>query len=93
MTGIARTSRYIWMALIEGGSSHESQNSTIAHFGMKNAPVADAVIVRWMGGGVQTMYDVAANRLIEVNERLNDSFWQKNTLIIWFIALYFGAFI
>ena len=53
---------------IDGGSSHESQNSTIAHFGLAQASKADSLIVRWMGGGMQTHYEVEANQLIEVEQ-------------------------
>ena len=35
---------------IDGGSSHESQNSSIAHFGLNDVNLIDSVIVRWPGG-------------------------------------------
>ncbi len=53
---------------IDGGSSHESQNSTIAHFGLANATKADSLVVRWMGGGVQTLYEPEGNQLITVDQ-------------------------
>ncbi len=55
---------------IDGGSSHESQNSTIAHFGLAQSTKADSLIVRWMGGPTQTLYDVEANQLVEVTEAI-----------------------
>lgn len=78
---------------IDGGSSHESQNSTIAHFGMQDNTVADSVIVKWMGGDIQTMYDIQANQLIVVKERISFTFWEKFTLMIYYFALNFGIII
>lgn len=78
---------------IDGGSSHESQNSTIAHFGMQDNTVADSVIVKWMGGDVQTMYNIQTNQLIMVKEQISYTLWEKITLMSGFIALYFGLVI
>lgn len=55
---------------IDGGSSHESQNSTLAHFGLANATKVDSLIVRWMPGSVQTFYEIEANQLITVDQAL-----------------------
>lgn len=35
---------------IDGGSSHVSQNSTIAHFGLGNKSDVDTIIITWPGG-------------------------------------------
>ncbi len=51
-----------------GGSSHLSQNSTIAHFGVGNAKKIDSVIVKWIGGSQQVLVDQAANQLLELVE-------------------------
>jgi hypothetical protein len=53
---------------IDGGSSHLSQNSTIAHFGLGNATTVDSVIVTWTGGKKQVLTNQAANKLLEVTE-------------------------
>ncbi len=53
---------------IDGGSSHISQNSTIAHFGLGSAERADSIIVTWLGGKQQVLLDQPANTLIEVVE-------------------------
>ncbi len=53
---------------IDGGSSHESQSSTLAHFGLGQTTNVDSLKVRWMGGGSQTIYEVAANQLITVDQ-------------------------
>ena len=51
-----------------GGSSHISQNSTIAHFGLGNAMTADSVIITWVGGKKQLLLNQKANQLIRVTE-------------------------
>ncbi len=53
---------------IDGGSSHESQNTTIAHFGLANINIIDSVIIHWIGGGTQYMTVVEANQMIEITE-------------------------
>lgn len=53
---------------IDGGSSHISQNSTIAHFGLGNTPQIDSVIVKWMGGKKQVIIQPLVNQLLVVNE-------------------------
>lgn len=51
-----------------GGSSHLSQNSTIAHFGLGNAVVIDSIIVNWSGGNEQVLIDQPINQLLEIGE-------------------------
>lgn len=53
---------------IDGGSSHISQNSTIAHFGLGEADIADSVIVTWLGGKRQVLKNQKANQLLEIVE-------------------------
>ncbi|MDX2248256.1 MAG: CRTAC1 family protein [Bacteroidia bacterium] len=54
---------------IDGGaSSHLSQNSTIAHFGLGEATIADSVIVIWTGGKRQVLTQQAANTMITITE-------------------------
>lgn len=53
---------------IDGGSSHISQNSTIAHFGLGDAQKIDSVIVKWMGGEKQVIIQPSVNQLLVVNE-------------------------
>jgi enediyne biosynthesis protein E4 len=53
---------------IDGGSSHLSQNSTIAHFGLGHATVADSVIVKWIGGKKQILTNQKVNMSITVTE-------------------------
>ena len=51
-----------------GGSSHISQNSVIAHFGLGDALKIEKITVYWTGGNKQTITDIAANQLITVTE-------------------------
>ena len=53
---------------IDGGSSHESQNSSIAHFGLADASSIDSLIIKWVGGNSQSLSNVQANQLITINE-------------------------
>jgi enediyne biosynthesis protein E4 len=51
-----------------GGSSHISQNSTIAHFGLGNATKIDKITVYWTGGNKQTIMGSAINQLLTITE-------------------------
>ncbi len=51
-----------------GGSSHISQNSTIAHFGLGKATVVDSIIVTWTGGNKQILTNQRINTLITMEE-------------------------
>jgi hypothetical protein len=51
---------------IDGGSSHLSQNTSIAHFGIGDASVIDSVIVKWLGGESQVLTTVKANQKLEI---------------------------
>lgn len=54
---------------IDGGSSsHLSQNSVIAHFGLGNATNIDKITVYWTGGNKQTITNIKANQLITITE-------------------------
>lgn len=52
-----------------GGSSHLSQNSSIAHFGLGDVEVVDSVLVTWTGGKEQLLTGVEVNQVLEVVER------------------------
>lgn len=56
---------------IDGGSSHSSQNSTIAHFGLGNAKMVDTVRVTWVGGKEQIIVHQKANQLLNIVENKN----------------------
>lgn len=56
---------------IDGGSSHSSQNSVIAHFGLGNATMADTVRIIWVGGKEQVLVHQKANQLLKITENNN----------------------
>ncbi len=51
-----------------GGSSHLSQNSTIAHFGLGQHERIDSVIVHWLGGYRQVVTQPKINNLLTISE-------------------------
>ena len=64
--------RHLLREIDGGGSSHISQNSIIAHFGLGSATVADSVIIRWTGGKTQVMTRQKINTLLTITERPDD---------------------
>ncbi|MDN5202169.1 CRTAC1 family protein [Fulvivirgaceae bacterium BMA10] len=57
---------------IDGGSSHESQNSTVAHFGLADFTTVDSVIVKWIGGNTQVLTDIPVNQTLNIREEIAD---------------------
>jgi hypothetical protein len=53
---------------VAGGSSHMGQNMLEAHFGMREATVADTVSIRWPSGKVQRLTGVNVNQRLIVTE-------------------------
>lgn len=53
---------------IDGGSSHLSQNSTIAHFGLGSVTAVDSVIVTWTGGKKQILTNQGVNKMLSIIE-------------------------
>jgi hypothetical protein len=51
------------------GSGYLSQDDARVHFGLGNAAKADTVTVTWPSGTVQTLRDVAADRVVTVEEK------------------------
>ncbi len=71
-----------------GGSSHLSQNSTIAHFGLGSASVVDSVIVTWSGGNRQVLLNQAANQLLTITEVPTA---KKENRLVWYTSLSVAA--
>lgn len=77
-----------------GGSSHISQNSVIAHFGLGDATKIDKIVVYWTGGTKQQLLNVDVNQLITIKEdatikkKSND-----NSSLLYFIAFAIGSLI
>ncbi len=66
---------------IDGGSSHMSQNSSIAHFGLGSLGAIDSLSVSWPGGAVQTFDSLGINQLVVVTEN-DDSLQVISTSLV-----------
>ena len=51
-----------------GGSTHDSQSSTIAHFGLGTATAIDEINITWVGGKKQTLVNQPVNTLLTIEE-------------------------
>lgn len=58
----------VWIHEIDGGSSHGSHNSKIAHFGLGNIMALDSMVVVWPGSKKQKFLNVETNHHIIVRE-------------------------
>jgi enediyne biosynthesis protein E4 len=81
------------MREIDGGSSHLSQNSVVAHFGLGSASVADSVIVTWLGGKRQVLVNQAANQLITVTEEESKGLGWPLMVGLGFLTALLAAFV
>ena len=70
---------------IDGGSSHSSQNSTIAHFGLGTAKIADTVRIIWVGGKEQVRVHQKVNQVLKIVENNNTGHGVKK--IYWLLLL------
>lgn len=66
-----------------GGSSHLSQNSVIAHFGLGTNKKVDSVIVNWTGGNTQVLTNIEANQQLEIIEVNSPN---KQAFTLWYIV-------
>lgn len=57
-------------AEVDGGSGHASHNSSIVHFGLGSATMADSIIVRFPSGHTTVLTGIAADQTITVLEDL-----------------------
>jgi len=53
---------------VKSGSSYLGQSDLRVHFGLGEAARADVLEIRWPGGRVETLRDVAANQIVTVTE-------------------------
>ena len=72
-----------------GGSSHLSQNTVVAHFGLGKAQKVDSVIVTWVGGKKQILLNQKINQLLTITEIADEkqSYWYAILPAILFILL------
>jgi enediyne biosynthesis protein E4 len=65
---------------IDGGSSHLSQNSSVAHFGLGAATKIDSIIITWVGGKKQVLLNQSINHIINITEINNGK--RKNIMLV-----------
>jgi enediyne biosynthesis protein E4 len=53
---------------VHSGRGYQSHYGLIPHFGLGHRTRVDRVEVRWIGGGVDVLEDIAADRVVEVRE-------------------------
>jgi len=72
-----------------GGSSHLSQNTVVAHFGLDNAKKVDSVIVTWVGGKKQILLNQKINQLLIITEVEDEKqpYWYALLAAVLFILL------
>ena len=66
---------------VDGGSSHSSQSSTIAHFGLGSDEMIESITVKWVGGNSQVMNNIEANQLITIREVLPEATGDDDLLL------------
>ncbi len=57
-----------WLHEIDGGSSHASHHSAVAHFGLGEVSVLDSLVITWPGGSNQRFLNVPSNQFVFVQE-------------------------
>lgn len=60
-----------WIREIDGGSSHMSQHSSLAHFGLGAISQVDSLIVTWPGGNTQIFDPFPADQQVAVTENVD----------------------
>ena len=57
----------------------QSQNTSIVHFGLGENTKIDSISITWPGGKSQSLVDIVANQLVEVDElgEINYSLWDR----------------
>ena len=60
-----------WIREIDGGSSHLSQHSSVAHFGLGAIEQIDSMVISWPGGNTQRFAQFPANQQVQVIENLD----------------------
>ncbi|MCB9281295.1 MAG: CRTAC1 family protein [Lewinellaceae bacterium] len=77
-----------------GGSTHDSQSSTIAHFGLGDATAIDEINVIWVGGKKQILTNQPVNTLLTIVEPEGGRRRNSNLLLMGLgVALLGGLFV
>lgn len=61
-------SLYINNEIDGGNTSHLSQNTSIAHFGLGDRLKIDSLVVTWPGGEQQKMFKISSNQTVDITE-------------------------
>ena len=72
--------------LITAGTSFLAQEPAEAHFGLGSAATVDRVEVRWPGGGVTVLEDVAADQVLTVTDLIFEDGFDSGDLSGWSTA-------
>ena len=51
---------------VHSGCGYQSHSGTRLQFGLADRPRVDRIEVRWLGGGVDVLEDVAADQLVTI---------------------------
>jgi hypothetical protein len=67
---------------VSGGSSHASHHSSRIHFGLDTISMVDSIEVLWTGGNRrQLLYDIEANKAIEILEDTTLALLNESTMM------------
>jgi hypothetical protein len=65
----AKAGKEIWTGLVSPASAYLSSSDPRLHFGLGAVTKLDSVTIRWSTGQIQTLHDVAADRILRVVQR------------------------
>lgn len=68
-----------WVQEVNGGGSHCSQHSTIAHFGLGSATIVDSLVIHWPNGLVEKETNITANQRLHLVEGVITNHQKINT--------------
>ena len=71
---------------IRSQSGYAGQNSSVVHFGLKNASKADSIVVIWPSGLVEVFLDVEANQRIFKEEGVATRISNLTTKLNWVLS-------
>jgi hypothetical protein len=79
-------SLYINNEIDGGNTSHLSHNTTIAHFGLGDRSKIDSLVVTWLGGDQQKMFNISANQTVDLTEIREQKPSNNKTIIILIVS-------
>ena len=70
---LLKTSAGIQLATVSTGGSYLSSSDKRVHFGLGTDPRVSTIEIRWPSGIQQTLHDVAADQILQVDEPVSTS--------------------